>query len=119
MRIHAGPAFALARIQENISEESFPHISQILEGIHIGANTRRACIRTSANTGKIPGKMFMYCFHVRGHVAWEKNPHIAGDRLFSGRCKGHTHKEHREKVLRVMNFRVFSGYFQGVSGYLQ
>ena len=38
-------------------------------------------------------------------------------------CTGHAHKEHREKVLKVMNFRdcqgvfrVFSGYFQGVSG---
>ena len=31
-------------------------------------------------------------------------------------CKGHTHKGHREKVLNVMNFRVFSGYFQGVFG---
>ena len=30
------------------------------------------------------------------------------------RCEGHTHKGHREKVLRVMKFRVFSGYFQGV-----
>ena len=27
------------------------------------------------------------------------------------RCKGHTHKGHREKVLKVMNFRVFSGCF--------
>ena len=29
-----------------------PHISQILEGLHFGANTCRACIRTRANTGK-------------------------------------------------------------------
>ena len=33
------------------------------------------------------------------------------------RCKGHTHKGHREKVLNIMNFRVFSGYFRGVSGF--
>ena len=26
-------------------------------------------------------------------------------------CKGHTHKGHREKVLKVMNFKVFSGCF--------
>ena len=32
--------------------DHFPHISQILEGIHFGANTCRACIRTRANTGK-------------------------------------------------------------------
>ena len=30
------------------------------------------------------------------------------------RCQGLTHKGLREKVLKVMNFRVFSGYFQGV-----
>ena len=33
------------------------------------------------------------------------------------RCKGHTQKGHIEKVLNVMNFRifrVFSGYFQGI-----
>ena len=34
------------------------------------------------------------------------------------RCKGHTHKGHREKILNVTLisgfFRVFSGYFQGV-----
>ena len=30
------------------------------------------------------------------------------------RCKGHTQKGHREKVLKVINFRVFSRYFQGV-----
>ena len=29
-----------------------PHISQILEGLHFGAHTCRACIRTRANTGK-------------------------------------------------------------------
>ena len=39
-------------------------------------------------------------------------------------CKGHTHKEHthkehRENVLKVMNFRVFSVYFQGVSEHFQ
>ena len=29
------------------------------------------------------------------------------------RCKRHTHKGYREKVLKVMNFGVFSGWFQG------
>ena len=51
-RIDAGPVFALARIQENIFEESFLHLSQILEGNYFGAYTCRACIRTRANTGK-------------------------------------------------------------------
>ena len=32
--------------------DHFLHISQILEGIHFGANTCRACIRTRGNTGK-------------------------------------------------------------------
>ena len=31
-------------------DRDFPHISQILEGIHFSANTCRACIRTRANT---------------------------------------------------------------------
>ena len=43
-----------------------PHISQINEGIHSGANTCRACIRTRANTGKNPGELFMYWFRARG-----------------------------------------------------
>ena len=30
----------------------FPHIGQLHDGIHLGANTCRACIRTPANTGK-------------------------------------------------------------------
>ena len=35
-------------------------------------------------------------------------------------CKGHTHKGHRDKVLKVVNFSDFQGvfrYFQGVSRY--
>ena len=31
---------------------NFPHISHIWRGVHVGANTCRACIRTRANTGK-------------------------------------------------------------------
>ena len=46
--MHAGPVFALARIQENIFEGSFPKNSSILEGSQFGANTCRA----RANTGK-------------------------------------------------------------------
>ena len=30
------------------------------------------------------------------------------------RCKGHTHKGHREKVLKVVTFRIFSGLCQGI-----
>ena len=49
-RLHAGPVFALARLQDIFLINNFPHNSQILEGIHLGANTCRACIRTRANT---------------------------------------------------------------------
>ena len=51
-RIHAGPVFALARIQKILLRSHFLHISQILEGNYFGAYTCRACIRTRANTGK-------------------------------------------------------------------
>ena len=40
-------------------------------------------------------------------------------RPFLERCKGHTHKGHREKVLSVMNFRIFKGVFGVCSGYFQ
>ena len=56
-RIHAGPTFTLARIQETLLRSYFAHICQILGGIHFGANTSRACTRTRANTGKnVPGE---------------------------------------------------------------
>ena len=52
-RLHAGPVFALARIQEKIFLRShFLRVSQILEGNYFGAYTCRACICTRANTGK-------------------------------------------------------------------
>ena len=39
--------------------------------------------------------------------------------LRQNRCKGHTHKGHREKVLNVMNFRIFQGVFRVFSGCFQ
>ena len=51
-RIHAGPVFALARIQENIVEESFSAYEPNFERNYFGAYTCRACIRTRANTGE-------------------------------------------------------------------
>ena len=36
-RMHAGPVFALTRIQKIVSRDHFPRVSQILEGIHLGA----------------------------------------------------------------------------------
>ena len=53
-RIHVGPVFA-REYRKIFSRNHFPHISQILEGIHfsaLSANTCRACIRTRASTGK-------------------------------------------------------------------
>ena len=47
------------------------HVSQILEGIHFGANTCRACIRIRTNTGKNLGDFF--CF---GFVPGPKGPKI-------------------------------------------
>ena len=58
-RLHAGPVFALARIQRKIFlRDHFLHMSQILEGIHFGVNTCRACIHTGANTGKGSWRIF-------------------------------------------------------------
>ena len=54
-RIHAAPVFALARIQENslvFRGAIFLISRQFWGGVHFGANTCRACIRTRANTGK-------------------------------------------------------------------
>ena len=46
----------------------FPHVSQILEGVHFGANTCRACIRTRAiRRENNPGELFMYWFRARGY----------------------------------------------------
>ena len=40
----------------------FPYVSQPFEGIHSGANTYRACVRTHASTGKTSWQLFMYWF---------------------------------------------------------
>ena len=62
--------------------------------------------------------------HFRGHF----RGHLQG-MFHLERCKGHTHKGHREKVLNVMNFWIFQGvfgvfsgvfrYFPGVSGFFR
>ena len=49
-RMHAEPVFALAQVQKIVLRNHFPHLGEILGGIHFGANTCRACIRTFANT---------------------------------------------------------------------
>ena len=71
-RIPAGPVFALARIQENVFEDHCPHIGQILEGIHFGANTCRACIRTRANTGKYSWRTIYVLVACQGVIKTEK-----------------------------------------------
>ena len=73
-RIHAGPVFALAQIQENIFLRShFLHISQILEGNYFGAYTCRACIRTRANTGKYSWRIIYVLVSCQGVSACGPN----------------------------------------------
>ena len=50
---------------------------------------------------------------------WQANSNTPLLRHPLERCKGHTHKGHGGKELKVMNFRVFSGYSQGVFRELQ
>ena len=76
MQIHAGPVFALARIQDNVFEGSFPQSSSILKGIQFGANTCRACIRTRANTGKYSWRIIyvlVSCQGVLQKLLFKKN----------------------------------------------
>ena len=47
-----------------ISRSSFPHACQILRGIHVSANTCRAC----REYRKIPGEYFFNWFHARGYL---------------------------------------------------
>ena len=55
--------------------DHFPHISQMFEGIHFGANTCCACIRTRATTGKYSWRIvFVYWFRARG-VSYPENPY--------------------------------------------
>ena len=55
-----------------------------------------------------------YCPWRRNHYTiYSRKPNYARTGLL-GRGKGHTHKGHGEKVLKVMNFRVFSRCFQGI-----
>ena len=44
--------------------DHFPHISQILEGLHFGANTCRA----GANTGKISWQIIYVLVSCQGYV---------------------------------------------------
>ena len=55
-------------------------------------------------------------------VSENELPRVKKWHVILKRCKGHTHKGHREKVLKVMNFRYVQGVFRelwGVSGYFQ
>ena len=59
-RMHAGPVFALARIQEIVLRNNFPHASQIFEefiSVRIHVAPAFALRRTQENT---PGKLYMY-----------------------------------------------------------
>ena len=48
--------------------DHFPHIIQILEGIHVGANTCRACIRTRANTEKYSWRIIYVLVSCQGMI---------------------------------------------------
>ena len=61
-----GPVFAVARIQANSFEGSFPYISQILEETHFGRIIHVAPVFAPARIlEKIPGEFFMYWFRAR------------------------------------------------------
>ena len=52
-RIHVRGLYSHSRECRKIFwRHHFPHISEILAGLNVGANTCRACIRTRADTGK-------------------------------------------------------------------
>ena len=53
--------------------DHFPHIGQILEGIHFGANTCRVCIRTRANTGKYSWRIIYVLVSCQG--VWPPQKH--------------------------------------------
>ena len=65
-RIHVGPVFALARIQEIFLRDNFPHVSQILEDF-ISVRMHVAPVFAPARTQeKAPGELFVYWFCARG-----------------------------------------------------
>ena len=64
-RIHAGPVFALARLQEKIFEEVFAKFSgEFIRSVRIHAAPVFAPARIQENT---PDKLFMYQFRARGY----------------------------------------------------
>ena len=48
--------------------DHFPHISQILEGLHFCASTCCACIRTHANTGKYSWRIIYVLVSCQGVI---------------------------------------------------
>ena len=64
-----------------------PHIGQILEGIHFGANTCRACIRTRANTGNYSWRIIYVLVSCQG-VALDKFPKKPADKIGKGKLSG-------------------------------
>ena len=56
-RVHAGPVFALAQIQENVLTNCFPHFCQNLEGVHFGEKYRNKFLANDVCTGFVPGCM--------------------------------------------------------------
>ena len=67
-RIHAGSVFSLARIQENIFEEVFPeYFAKFLGEFARCEYMPRLYLHPRICQENIPGKLFMYWFHARGH----------------------------------------------------
>ena len=98
-RIHAGPVFALARIQEYIFEGSFPHISQILEGIHFGTSTCRACICTCAITGEYFWRIIYVLVSCQGVIASKRYHCNSNQMATSTHCRSYL-PPNAELVLR-------------------
>ena len=59
------------------------------------------------------------CFLLGLQLAAEGAQTLGQDTVHWKGAKGHTHKGHRENVLKAKKLRLFSGCFQGVLRYLQ
>ena len=69
VRIYVGPAFAIARIEENMLRNYSPHICQVLGGF-ISVRIHAALVFAPARIQeKIPGELFMYWLRARRYVA--------------------------------------------------
>ena len=68
-RIHAGPVFALARYRKTVLRNHVPHLIQVLEEIHVGANTCRARVLPHAVTGKYSWRIICVLVSCQGVIS--------------------------------------------------